>query len=37
MKKLIVAAFAFAAALVAMLPGLSAAGVNMQHNQTPLS
>jgi hypothetical protein len=37
MKKLLVATFALAAAIVSLLPGLSTAGVNMQHNQTPLS
>ncbi len=37
MKKLVVATLALAAALVSMLPGLAAAGVNMQHNQTRLS
>lgn len=36
MKKLVVATLALAA-LVSLLPGLAAAGVNMQHNQTRLS
>lgn len=36
MRKPFVAVVALAAALVALLPGLSAAGVNMQHNQTAL-
>lgn len=37
MKKLVVAALALTATLVSILPGLAAAGVNMQHNQTRLS
>lgn len=37
MKKLLVATFALAAAIVSLLPGISTAGVNMQHNQTSLS
>jgi hypothetical protein len=36
MKKLLLTAFALAAALVSLLPGFSTAGVNMQHNQTSL-
>lgn len=36
MKKQLVAVLALAMALVSMLPGLSAAGVNMQHNRTAL-
>lgn len=36
MRKRIVAIVALAAAFVSMLPGLSAAGINMQHNRTAL-